>query len=52
MEHDALLKANELLKKANGISLRNLPNKDKAVVIDALREKYPLNELLTIIVLG
>lgn len=35
MEHDALLKANELLNKANDISLRNLPNKDKAVVIDA-----------------
>lgn len=48
MEHDALLKANELLKKANGISLKNLPNKEKADVIDALREKYPLNDLLKI----
>lgn len=49
MEHDALLKANELIKKANGISLRELPNKDKADVIDALREKYPLTELLNIL---
>lgn len=48
LEHDALLKANELLKKANGIDLKNLPNKDKADVIDALREKYPLNKLLIV----
>ena len=36
----------ELLKKVNGINIRSLKNKEKAVVINALREKYKLAKLL------
>jgi transposase InsO family protein/transposase-like protein len=46
MERDALLKASEILKKAEGINLKALRNREKAEVIDALREKYRLNDLL------
>lgn len=46
MERDALEKATELLKKAGGINLTHLKNKEKAEVIDALRPLYRLKELL------
>ena len=46
MERDALEKASELLKKANGINLVSLKNAEKAEVIDALRFNYRLSELL------
>ena len=46
LEHDILKKANELLKKDQGISPQNLTNREKAVLIDALRPTYGLCELL------
>lgn len=46
LENDILEKATEIIKKDQGISLQSLTNKEKAVLIDALRDKYRLNELL------
>ena len=46
LELDILNKAAELAKKEQGIDPRKLANKEKAGLIDALRTKYPLNELL------
>lgn len=48
LEKDALEKATELIKKAKGINLQKLPNYEKAIIIDALREKYCLKELLNL----
>lgn len=47
MEVDILTKAGEILKKEQGIHLKDLTNREKAMVIDALRDKYRLKELLT-----
>lgn len=52
MERDLLEKAAEILKKGQGINLRELANKEKARLIDALRNMYPLNELLTMLELS
>ncbi len=49
LEKDVLEKAAELIKKANGINLRRLPNCEKAIIIDALRDKYCLSELLHVL---
>jgi putative transposase len=46
MELDILTKAVEIVKKGEGIDPRELTNRAKARLIDALRTKYPLNELL------
>ena len=46
LEYDILEKAAELLKKANGINTKTLKNKEKAIVINALRNKYKLAKLL------
>lgn len=46
MELDILNKAAEVIKKDQGIDPRKLVNKEKASLIDALRTKYPLNDLL------
>ena len=46
MELDILNKATEIIKKDQGIGPREMENKEKASLIDALRMKYPLNELL------
>jgi putative transposase len=46
LEHDILKKANELLKKDQGIDPQNLTNREKALLIDALRAIYRLSELL------
>ena len=46
LEHDILKKANELLKKDLGISPQNLTNREKTLLIDALRHTYGLCELL------
>jgi len=37
LEHDLLKKANELLKKDLGIDLRLLTNREKTLLVDALR---------------
>lgn len=48
MEKDALLAAGEILKKGQGISLTKLRNREKAMAIDALKEKYHLKDLLVL----
>lgn len=45
MELDILNKAVEIIKKGQGIDPRKLTNREKASLIDALKKKYPLNEL-------
>lgn len=46
LERDILEKVGEILKKDQGISLVTLTNREKAVLIDALRQKYRLNVLI------
>ena len=46
LEHDILLKANELLQKDRGINPRDLTNREKTLLIDALRATYRVVELL------
>ena len=46
MQKDILEKATEIIKKDRGINLKNLTNKEKAILIDALRKKYRLKNLL------
>ena len=48
LEKDVLEKAAEILKKDEGVSLEKLTNRDKAIVIGALRSKYKLHELLDV----
>ena len=49
LERDVLEKAAEILKKDQGVSLKALTNREKAVVIDALRDRYKLKELLSVL---
>lgn len=46
MEIDILNKAAEVLKKDLGIGHQEMTNREKTIVIDALRTKYSLNKLL------
>jgi len=46
LEHDLLKKANEILKKDQGVSFQLLSNREKTALVDALRKEYPLPELL------
>ena len=46
LEQDLLKKANELLKKDLGISQQLLSNREKTLLVDALRHTYTLPELL------
>jgi transposase InsO family protein/transposase-like protein len=46
MENDILVASAEVLKKDQGIDPKRLTNREKAIVIDALRPTYPLNDLL------
>ena len=46
MEVDILNATAEVLKKDRGIDPERLTNREKTIVIDALRTVYPLNELL------
>ena len=48
LENDALKEAAKLLKKARGINLKEISNREKAIVIDALRDRYPLKDLLVL----
>lgn len=48
LEKAALEKASELIKKDQGINLNELSNREKAIVIGALRNTYSLNELLQV----
>jgi len=47
LEQDLLKKANEILKKGLGISHKQLTNREKTLLVDALRHTYTLAELLT-----
>ena len=44
LERDILEKAGDILKKEEGINLDQLTNREKVFLIDALRNKYKLNE--------
>ncbi|MDY7564590.1 IS3 family transposase [Pseudomonas sp. RTC3] len=46
LEHDLLMKANELIKKDTGIDRQVLTNREKTLLADALRPTYSLSELL------
>jgi transposase InsO family protein/transposase-like protein len=46
LEHDLLEKANELLKKGLGIDLQHLTNREKTLLVDALRHRHALPALL------
>ena len=47
LEHDLLKKANELLKKGLGVAPQLLSNREKTLLVDALKHTYSLQELLT-----
>ncbi len=47
LEHDLLKKANEIIKKDPGVDPRLLSNREKSMIVDALRETYALPELFT-----
>jgi putative transposase len=46
LERDLLKKANEILKKGLGVDLQLLSNREKTLLVDALKERYALPELL------
>ena len=46
LEHDLLKKANELLKKGLGVDLRLLTNREKTLLVDALKQTHALPDLL------
>ena len=41
LEHDLLKKANEILKKDLGVNLQLLTNREKTMLVDALRPGMP-----------
>ncbi|CAM8630579.1 HTH-like domain containing protein [Comamonadaceae bacterium] len=47
LEHDLLKKANELLNKGLGVAPQLLSNREKTLLVDALKCSYTLAELLT-----
>jgi transposase InsO family protein/transposase-like protein len=47
LERDLLKKASEILKKDLGVDLQLLTNREKTLLVDALKELYALPELLT-----
>jgi transposase InsO family protein/transposase-like protein len=46
LEHDLLKKANEILKKDLGVNLQLLTNREKTMLVDALRPAHAVKELL------
>ncbi|MGI6162730.1 MAG: IS3 family transposase [Bacillota bacterium] len=46
LEKDVLIGTMEIVKKDPGVDPKNLTNKEKAVLVDALRNEHPLEELL------
>ena len=52
LELEILQMAAEVVKTDQGIDLRKMTNREKRMVIDALREKYPLNELLAVVAIS
>lgn len=49
IERDIYEKAAEVIKKDQGINLQFLTNREKAIIINALRDSYQLKELLEIL---
>ena len=49
LEYDILEKAAEIIKKDPGINLRTLTNREKATLIDALRTRYRLKDILPLL---
>lgn len=47
LEHDLLKKASEILKKGLGVSLQLLTNREKTLLVDALKQAHALSDLLT-----
>ena len=45
LEHDLLTKASELIKKDLGVNLQLLSNKEKTMLVDALRNEYRVADL-------
>ena len=52
MERDALEAAGIMLKKFGGIDLKTMSNREKTIVIDALKEKYRLADLFEMLKLS
>ena len=52
LEHDLLKKANEIIKKDLGINRQTLTNREKAMLVDALKQTYPVAELLETLMLA
>lgn len=48
LEKDVLEKVADVIKKDQGINLESLTNREKAIVINALRDKYQLKSLLKV----
>jgi transposase InsO family protein len=46
LEHDLLKRANELLKKGLGVAPQLLSNREKTLLVDALKNTYALSEIL------
>lgn len=46
LEHDLLKKANEIIKKGLGVNLQLLTNREKTMLVDALKKEYGLKGLL------
>jgi putative transposase len=46
LEHDLLVKANEIIKKDLGVNLQLLTNREKTMLVDALRPTHAIKELL------
>ena len=46
LEHDLLKKANDLLKKDLGVDLQLLSNREKTMLVDALKDEYGISTLL------
>lgn len=46
LENDILKQTIEILKKERGIDLLRLKNREKTMIIDALRDKYSLSHLI------
>lgn len=49
LEHDILIKANDLVKKDEGVNPQTLSNREKTLLVDALKDAYQLPELLTVL---
>ena len=49
LENKILKKANELLKKEIGADYNNLSNKEKTIIISALKQEYKITDLLCVL---